>query len=91
MITFPTGRRPGSFLLKPDLFLRMQSSAGCAAYAALEPQSGILIPRFVQAGGSSHRWGYEYRRTASTAFNPPNANEFDSATSTGIFRASFGT
>jgi hypothetical protein len=29
--------------------------------------------------------------TATTAFNPPNANEFDSAASTFMFRASFGT
>ena len=29
--------------------------------------------------------------TARTAFNPPNANEFDNAASTFIWRASFGT
>jgi hypothetical protein len=31
------------------------------------------------------------RFTASTAFNPPNANEFDSAASTFMLRAVFGT
>ena len=34
---------------------------------------------------------YENRRTASTALRPPKAKEFDSAASTRIARASFGT
>ena len=34
---------------------------------------------------------YSARLSASTAFNPPNANEFDSAARTGFSRAVFGT